>query len=96
MADYAAPIRPADYMGIDSLVSFVMARNLTDEEISKVQEIYIDETSQNGVRHRFLILGGITIPLSLSRVFEREIKCAKAATDITSRQENETERARLE
>lgn len=52
-------------------------RTLSPEELSKVQEIYIDETSQNGVGHRFLILGGITIPLNLSRAFERDIISAR-------------------
>jgi hypothetical protein len=50
-----------------------MTKHLDPPELAKLEEIYIDETSQNGVGHRFLILGGITLPSTLSRQFERDI-----------------------
>jgi hypothetical protein len=50
-----------------------MAKPLDPSELAKTEEIYIDETSQNGVGHRFLIMGGIVVPIHMSRQFERDI-----------------------
>lgn len=50
-----------------------MAKPLDPPELAKLEDIYLDETSQNGVGHRFLIMGGIILPTSLSRQFELDI-----------------------
>jgi hypothetical protein len=42
----------------------------------QVDEIYIDETSWTG--HRFLIIGGIRIPSSLSQQFDADIIRARS------------------
>jgi hypothetical protein len=52
---------------------FVMVKPLNPPELAEVEEIYIDETSQNGIGHRFLIMGGIILPINLSRQFEQDI-----------------------
>lgn len=48
-----------------------MPKSLTAEDEAKIEEIYLDETSQTG--HRFLIIGGITIPRRVSTQFESDI-----------------------
>jgi hypothetical protein len=45
-----------------------MPRPLPLEDEAKIEELYLDETSQTG--HRFLIFGGISVPLSCSKTFE--------------------------
>lgn len=48
-----------------------MPRPLTSDDEAKIEELYLDETSQTG--HRFLIIGGITIPRRFSDQFENDI-----------------------
>lgn len=48
-----------------------MPRPLPAEDEAKIEEVYLDETSQTG--HRFLIIGGITIPHRFSKQFENDI-----------------------
>jgi hypothetical protein len=48
-----------------------MPRKPPPHEAGSFEEIYLDETSQTG--HRFLIIGGIVIPLHLSEQFKDDI-----------------------
>ena len=48
-----------------------MPRQLTPQDEAKIEEVYLDETSQTG--HRFLIIGGITIPRHFSEQFENDV-----------------------
>jgi hypothetical protein len=53
-----------------------MFRSPRAHETHLFNEIYIDETSQND--HRFLVIGGIMLPLKYSALFERAIFTARS------------------
>ena len=48
-----------------------MPRPLPPSDAEKIEEVYLDETSQTG--HRFLIIGGIVIPQRFSEQFKSDI-----------------------
>lgn len=48
-----------------------MPRKLLPHEAEKIEEVYIDETSQTG--HRHLIIGGIVFPQRFSEQFKQDI-----------------------
>lgn len=48
-----------------------MPRPISLEDEAKIEEVYLDETSQTG--HRFLLIGGITMPRRFSEQFESDI-----------------------
>ncbi len=52
-----------------------MPRPLPPSDTEKIEEVYIDETSQTG--HRFLVIGGIVIPQLFSEKFEQDILAAR-------------------
>jgi hypothetical protein len=49
-------------------------------EAELLEEVYIDETSQTG--HRFLVIGGLTIPKYLSTAFDAYMTRARATTKL--------------
>lgn len=49
-------------------------------ETELLEEVYIDETSQSG--HRFLVIGGITMPKYLSAAFDAYMTKARAPTKL--------------
>jgi len=52
-----------------------MPRPLPPSDAEKIEEVYIDETSQTG--HRHLIIGGITFPERFADQFEQDILAAR-------------------
>ncbi|HEX4407532.1 MAG TPA: DUF3800 domain-containing protein [Xanthobacteraceae bacterium] len=53
---------------------------LKPSEADLLEQIYIDETSQTG--HRFLVIGGITMPKYLSTAFDAYMMKARAQTRL--------------
>ncbi len=54
-----------------------MPRPLPPEDEAKIEELYLDETSQTG--HRFLIFGGLSVPLRYSKQLEEASLEARGA-----------------